>query len=85
MADPNLVQNDDQRVKEFGVRLAMSMVEEILGDPSLGVSGVHLCTLNLEKSARFVSDGLGLSHESHRRKNHIIEVRVRSPPPDMRT
>lgn len=50
-------QNDDQRVKDYGVKLAIDMIRRLTKEAK--VPGVHLCTLNLEKSVRRVVEGLG--------------------------
>lgn len=69
-----ITQNDDQKVKDYGVELAISTVNSLTNDKEIDVVGVHLCTLNLEKSVRRVLDGLGWSHESHRMSNQVIDV-----------
>ncbi|KAG8847860.1 hypothetical protein FRB96_001375 [Tulasnella sp. 330] len=67
------IRNDDQKVKDYGVELAISIVNSVISDNEIDVLGVHLCTLNLEKSVRRVLDGLGWSHESHRMSNQVID------------
>lgn len=67
-------QNDDQKVKDYGVELATTIVKSITEDASLGIRGVHFCTLNLEKSVRRILDALGWTHESQRPRNQIIDV-----------
>jgi methylenetetrahydrofolate reductase (NADPH) len=43
------IQTDDTAVKEYGVNLAVAMMQELQAN---GVTGFHVCTLNLEKSIR---------------------------------
>jgi len=56
-SDLESIRHDDQKVKDYGVHLAMSIIRRLTADG--GVPGVHLCTLNLEKSVRRVLEGLG--------------------------
>jgi methylenetetrahydrofolate reductase (NADPH) len=49
-------QTDDNLVKQFGIDLAIAMVERLVGEGE--VEGVHFCTLNLERSVRRVLEGL---------------------------
>ncbi|KAF9898127.1 hypothetical protein BX616_004456, partial [Lobosporangium transversale] len=49
--------NDDQKVKDYGVELAASIIERLL---NAGISGFHICTLNLEKSVRLILERIGL-------------------------
>ncbi|KAG8998677.1 hypothetical protein FRB93_013456 [Tulasnella sp. JGI-2019a] len=67
------IRGDDQKVKDYGVELAISIVDRIIKDTEIDVHGIHLCTLNLEKSVRRVLDGLGWSHESHQMSNQVID------------
>ncbi|SCZ97700.1 BZ3500_MvSof-1268-A1-R1_Chr4-3g07385 [Microbotryum saponariae] len=53
--DLELIQHDDQSVKDYGVRLAVSMMRELW---QAGIRGYHLCTLNLEKSVSRVLEQL---------------------------
>ncbi|KAG8973560.1 hypothetical protein FRC05_008628 [Tulasnella sp. 425] len=73
------IRNDDQKVKDYGVELATTIVKSITEDPSLGIRGVHFCTLNLEKSVRRILDALGWTHESHRPRNQIIDTAPEQP------
>ena len=49
-------QHDDQKVKDYGVKLAVAMIQRLTREAK--VPGVHFCTLNLEKSVRRVVEGL---------------------------
>lgn len=49
-------QHDDQKVKDYGVKLAIDMVRRLTTEGN--VPGVHFCTLNLEKSVQRVLEGL---------------------------
>ncbi|ORZ15536.1 methylenetetrahydrofolate reductase-domain-containing protein [Lobosporangium transversale] len=51
------IKNDDQKVKDYGVELAASIIERLL---NAGISGFHICTLNLEKSVRLILERIGL-------------------------
>lgn len=51
----NVKQNDDNKVKEYGVQLAIDMVSKLQTN---GVNNFHFCTLNLEKSVKQIIDGL---------------------------
>lgn len=55
-----VAQSDDQKVKDFGVKLAIDICSKLTTEGD--IKGVHFCTLNLEKSVRRVLEGLGWSH-----------------------
>ncbi|KAG9091222.1 hypothetical protein FS749_016709 [Ceratobasidium sp. UAMH 11750] len=79
------IKHDDQLVKEYGVTLAVSMIQTILSGGD--VKGVHFCTLNLEKSVRRILDELGWTHVPTHPTNQIIidateSPHVLPPPPD---
>lgn len=65
-------QHDDQLVKEYGIRLAVDMIQKIVnaGD----VCGVHFCTLNLEKSVQLILEQLQWTRESPTTRNKLITV-----------
>ncbi|KAF9520531.1 hypothetical protein BS47DRAFT_1287077 [Hydnum rufescens UP504] len=63
--------NDDQKVKDYGVELAIETCRRLTTEGGLG--GVHFCTLNLEKGVRRVLEGLGWSHQSVQVVNKIIQ------------
>jgi len=50
------IKEDDQAVKDYGVKLAVQMCREI---QEAGIQGFHFYTLNLEKSTRLILEGLG--------------------------
>ncbi|KAK3825228.1 MAG: methylenetetrahydrofolate reductase-domain-containing protein [Benniella sp.] len=50
------IKNDDQKVKDYGVELAASIIERLL---NAGITGFHICTLNLEKSVRLILERVG--------------------------
>jgi hypothetical protein len=54
-AGSDFLQHDDQKVKDYGVTLAVNMVRQLTEG---GVGGVHFCTLNLEKSVQRVLEWL---------------------------
>ncbi|KAG0267785.1 hypothetical protein DFQ27_008284 [Actinomortierella ambigua] len=49
------IKDDDQAVKEYGVKLAIDMCREMF---EAGSHGFHFYTLNLEKSTRLILEGL---------------------------
>jgi methylenetetrahydrofolate reductase (NADPH) len=67
-----LNQHDDQLVKDFGVKLAVDMVGRLVREAH--VPGVHLCTLNLEKSVQLVLEGLNWVHGPPEIHNKLIAV-----------
>ncbi|KAF9959453.1 hypothetical protein BGZ72_009615 [Mortierella alpina] len=50
------IKTDDQKVKDYGVELAASIIQRLL---SAGITGFHICTLNLEKSVRLILERVG--------------------------
>ncbi|PWY98063.1 putative MET13-putative methylene tetrahydrofolate reductase [Testicularia cyperi] len=54
------VKDDDQKVREVGLRLVGDMCKKIVGS-GLGISGLHIYTMNLEKGSRMLLDYLGLT------------------------
>ncbi|KAI0094054.1 methylenetetrahydrofolate reductase-domain-containing protein [Irpex rosettiformis] len=57
MSDLVEIRHDDQKVKDYGVKLAIEMIRRLTTEAD--ISGVHFSTLNLEKSVQRVIDGLG--------------------------
>ncbi|KAM0792498.1 hypothetical protein ACM66B_005170 [Microbotryomycetes sp. NB124-2] len=55
-SDLEKIQHDDASVKDYGVDLAVSMMQRLYQE---GICGFHLCTLNLEKSVSRVLHQLG--------------------------
>lgn len=72
-----LLQHDDQKVKEYGVRLAVDMIQQLQAG---GIQGVHFCTLNLEKSVTRVLETLGLAGNASQATNKLIAVRPSDNP-----
>jgi len=65
-------QHDDQKVKDYGVTLAIDMIRRLAQG---GVRGVHFCTLNLEKSVQRVLEGLAWADdEKLHPSNKLISV-----------
>lgn len=60
----NLLQNDDEAVKAYGVQLGVKMCKKLL---DAGIPGLHFYTLNLEKSVVQILEGLGLIDPEVRR------------------
>ncbi|KAF9280141.1 hypothetical protein BGZ68_007465 [Mortierella alpina] len=50
------IKTDDQKVKDYGVELAASIIQRLL---DAGINGFHICTLNLEKSVRLILERVG--------------------------
>ncbi|VDC06687.1 unnamed protein product [Peniophora sp. CBMAI 1063] len=64
------IKTDDQKVKDSGVSLAISMIKRL--NESSDVRGFHFCTLNLEKSVQRILDALGWSSGASRAQNKLI-------------
>ncbi|TFK54614.1 MTHFR-domain-containing protein [Heliocybe sulcata] len=64
------IRHDDAQVKEYGIALAIDMVQRLTA--SGDVAGLHFCTLNLEKSVRRVIEGLGWAGGSPQIRNKLI-------------
>ncbi|KAJ7126819.1 methylenetetrahydrofolate reduct [Mycena epipterygia] len=71
MAALDPIRNDDQLVKDYGVRLAVEMIGRLTTEGN--IPGVHLCTLNLEKSVQRVLEGLKWTGSSEVVHNKLIE------------
>ncbi|KAF9924302.1 hypothetical protein FBU30_005697 [Linnemannia zychae] len=70
------IQSDDQRVKDYGVELAASMIQQLL---DAGIVGFHICTLNLEKSVRLILERVGLiqpASQARRQQQHNAPTHV---------
>ena len=52
-----LPQHNDQKIKEYGVSLAVKMVRRLVDEGAL--RGFHFCTPDLEKSVGRVPENLG--------------------------
>lgn len=70
------MQHDDQKVKDYGVKLAVEMIHRLTREAK--VPGVHFCTLNLEKSVQRVVEGLAWTNVDHAHKtsNQLIAVGI---------
>ncbi|KAF8599080.1 MTHFR-domain-containing protein [Ceratobasidium sp. AG-I] len=71
------IKHDDQLIKEYGVKLAVSMIKNILSEGD--VKGVHFCTLNLEKSVRRILDELHWTNAPTHATNQLITDTTSSP------
>ncbi|KAL1409881.1 methylenetetrahydrofolate reductase 1 [Vanrija albida] len=73
--DLERIKADDAAVKQYGVRLATTMVNRLIASGL--VNGVHFCTLNLEKSVRTILEKLGWladgGHGSPSGRNQLIQ------------
>ncbi|KAE8224242.1 hypothetical protein CF326_g8066 [Tilletia indica] len=54
------VKNDDQAVRDVGTQLVGDMCRKIL-ESDLGIRGLHIYTMNLERGSRMLLDYLGLT------------------------
>ncbi|KAJ7286190.1 methylenetetrahydrofolate reductase-domain-containing protein [Mycena rebaudengoi] len=70
MASLDTIRHDDQLVKDFGVQLAVEMIGRLTTEG--GIPGVHICTLNLEKSVQRVLEGLKWAGSSEEVHNKLI-------------
>jgi methylenetetrahydrofolate reductase (NADPH) len=50
-------QDDDEKVKAYGIELGVAMCRQLL---DAGIEGLHFYTLNLERSTVKIMEGLGL-------------------------
>lgn len=55
------VKEDDQAVREVGTRLVGDMCRRILDTRELGITGLHIYTMNLERGSRMLLEYLGLT------------------------
>merc|ERR1719183_1995438 len=62
-----LIKDNQNAVKEYGIELAVQMSRELMDG---GCPGLHLYTLNLEKSATAICEKLGLVDESLKHKEY---------------
>ncbi|KAH7923471.1 methylenetetrahydrofolate reduct [Leucogyrophana mollusca] len=70
MSDLEPIRHDDQLVKEYGVRLAVDIIQKITATGV--VRGVNFCTLNLEKSVQLVLNNLQWVGGSPKTLNKLI-------------
>ena len=66
------LQHDDQKVKDYGVNLAVEMIRKLTADGD--IRGVHFCTLNLERSVTRVLERLQWVGGNHEVANKLIAV-----------
>merc|ERR1719487_2092320 len=62
-----LIKDNENAVKEYGIELAVQMCRELMDG---GCPGLHLYTLNLEKSATAICEKLGLVDESLKHREY---------------
>lgn len=60
-AKADTCQGDDQKVKEYGVNLAVKMIQRL--HEEAGICNFHISTLNLERSTRLILEALHLHKE----------------------
>ena len=59
-------------MKDYGVNLAVDMIKRLTSEAN--IPGVHICTLNLEKSVQRVIEGLGWGGSTLKVANKLIAV-----------
>merc|ERR1719281_624486 len=62
-----LIKDNENAVKEYGIEQAVDMCKELMNG---GAPGLHLYTLNLEKSATAICEKLGLVDETVKHKEY---------------
>jgi methylenetetrahydrofolate reductase (NADPH) len=70
-----LSQYDDQRVKDYGISLAVKMIRRLVDEG--GLNGFHFCTLNLEKSVQSILETLGWTPSHAKIHNKLIAVSLK--------
>ncbi|KAI8882467.1 methylenetetrahydrofolate reduct [Backusella circina FSU 941] len=70
MDDLDQIKGDDQRVKDYGVDLAVETIKRVHAEA--GVCSFHISTLNLERSTRLILEKLNL----HKQKVGHPEIKV---------
>jgi methylenetetrahydrofolate reductase (NADPH) len=66
------VKNDDERVKQVGVKILDEMVEHIKAQPSVGKRGFHFYTLNLEKAVSHILEDCNLIPREDDNEDDIV-------------
>ncbi len=69
---PHLPQHDDQRVKDYGIKLSVEMIRRLVEEG--GMRGFHFCTLNLEKSVQSTLEILGWTPGHAKPHTRLIAV-----------
>lgn len=70
------VKDDDDKVREYGIELGTAMCKELLAS---GAPGIHLYTLNLEKSPVAILENLGLVEKSKEVEEEAKKEEVKEP------
>ncbi|KAI7898172.1 methylenetetrahydrofolate reductase-domain-containing protein [Cokeromyces recurvatus] len=73
MMDLDAIKSDDEKVKEYGVQLAVSMIQRLYKEE--GICHFHISTLNLERSTRLILEALQI----HKPKEKEYSNRILSP------
>lgn len=58
LKDLEPIKDDDQAVKDYGIKLLTEMSKELI---AAGIPGIHIYTMNLERSARMVLENVGIA------------------------
>ncbi|KAI0306304.1 methylenetetrahydrofolate reduct [Multifurca ochricompacta] len=69
-ADLEPIKHDDQKVKDYGIYLAVNMIQRLVDEG--GLRGFHFCTLNLEKSVQRILEILGWTSRHAKIQNKLI-------------
>lgn len=69
MSDLDAIKGDDQKVKEYGVNLAVKMIQRL--HKEAGICNFHISTLNLERSTRLILEALHLHKENGLHVNKV--------------
>ncbi|CAO3644302.1 unnamed protein product [Mucor hiemalis] len=69
LEDLDAIKGDDQKVKEYGVQLAVSMIKHL--HTKANVCNFHISTLNLERSTRLILEALNLHKEEQQQPNKV--------------
>ncbi|CDH48474.1 methylenetetrahydrofolate reductase [Lichtheimia corymbifera JMRC:FSU:9682] len=65
------IKSDDQKVKDYGVELAVDMISDLRASGL--IDGIHLSTLNLERSSRLILERLKLApSKKEQPKNRVL-------------
>ncbi|KAF8987030.1 hypothetical protein BGZ52_006564 [Haplosporangium bisporale] len=70
------IKNDDQKVKDYGVTLAADTIQRLL---DAGITGFHICTLNLEKSVRLILERVGFVNPATTRRQQQHHQIINEP------
>ena len=64
---------DDEKVKEFGIDLLCDIISDIRTSTNNRVKGIHIYTLNLEKSTALILEQSGLLDNNYNNKPRLLD------------